>query len=96
LGVPADAVGCLPAPLRSGLAKKPARLPSSPPNATATATAMTWTWETMPKRSPNNRGALWRCSIEGVDAKARTKTRVGKGQNAPDKARERFGDVLLR
>ena len=39
LGVPADAVGCLPAPLRFGLAKKPARLPSSPPNATAKATA---------------------------------------------------------
>jgi len=38
---------------RSGLAKKPARLPSSPPNATekATATAMTWTWEAMPKRT---------------------------------------------
>ena len=47
LGVPADAVGCLPAPLRFGLAKKPARLPSSPPNATATAkaTAAPWTWE---------------------------------------------------
>jgi hypothetical protein len=27
------AVGCLPAPLRSGPAKKPAGLPSSPPNA---------------------------------------------------------------
>ncbi len=34
-----SAVGCLPAPLRFGPAKKPAGLPSSPPNATAKATA---------------------------------------------------------
>jgi len=58
LSVPADAVGCLPAPLslRSS-AKSRRRLPFSPPNATATAKTMTWTWGSNAKALPKLPGS---------------------------------------
>jgi hypothetical protein len=56
LGRSGFAVGCLPAPLRSGPTKKPAGLPSSPPNAKATAKAMTWTWGSNAKYAPQTAG----------------------------------------
>ena len=65
LGVPAYAVGCLPAPLslRSS-AKSRRRLPFSPPNATATAKAAPWTWDAGQKRTLKGQGAFWRGSID--------------------------------
>ena len=73
LGVPADAVGCLPAPLslRSS-AKSRRRLPSSPPNATATAKAAPWKWDAGQKRTLKGQGAFWRGSIDEL--------RKGEGQ----------------
>ena len=100
LGVPAYAVGCLSAPLRSGLRQKAAEgFPTAP---------LTQQQQQQQQQKPRpGRGKQCQSApqttgerfgdllLRELTQKAMTKTRVGEGQNAPDKARERFGDVLL-
>jgi len=75
LGVPAYAVGCLPAPLSLGLRQKAAEdFPSAP--LTQKQQQQPWPpgrGEAMPKRSLKGQGALWRRSIEVADAKGKNK-----------------------